>query len=361
MKAMVQTLYETLQQGQRVTLATVISRKGSLPMSKRAKMLVFQDGSIEGTIGGGALEASVIQEARQALRTGIPSIVAIDLTAAQIEAEGLTCGGTVEILLEPLTPATNMAVMQELVQIYTAARPAVVVTVLNSDAWQGPRADAQPDPRIVIRADGTMVGSLGDSAVDAEVVRMASPYLGTPYLGRKELEFGQDQAHSPLQVFIESILPAPVAYLFGGGHIALHLSRLLPMIGFEYVVIDDRQEFVTHERFPTAQDRIFHSFEQVLEKLTLMPETSYLIIVTRGHKSDLIVLEQAVQTNVRYIGMIGSQRKINLVFQHIQAHGVAPERLDAVHAPIGLEIGADTPEEIAVSIAAELIKVRRSG
>jgi xanthine dehydrogenase accessory factor len=134
----------------------------------------------------------------------------------------------------------------------------------------------------------------------------------------------------------------------------------LDFIGFEYVVIDDRQEFLTRERFPQAKAFVLHDFDNVFETLALIPHSSYLIIVTRGHKFDLTVLHQAMRADAKYVGMIGSSRKIKLLFQQLQEQGVEQALLDKVHAPIGLEIEADTPEEIAISIAAELIKIRRS-
>lgn len=361
MKELFRKIHDVVRQGQKVALATVISSKGSLPMSKRAKMLVFQDGSIMGTIGGGMLEAGVIKEAKQVLINDTPEIVKVDLTSDQVEAEGLTCGGSVEIFIELFTSETDIAVIDEIEHAYSDSKTAVVATLLNtygSHDSEAARLSKGVSHKIVIREDGTPVGTFGNETVDTKIAQLARPRLGHPCLETMTLDLPQNQAR--LRIFLETILPAPRAYVFGGGHVALSLSKILHFIGFDYVVIDDRKEFLTRERFPEAKGFVHHAFENVFDELALTSHSSYIIIVTRGHKSDLMVLEQAIRAGVKYIGMIGSNRKVQLLFQHLQKQGMKKGLLDNIHAPIGLEIEADTPEEIAISIAAELIKVRRS-
>ncbi len=326
-------------------------------MSKQAKMLVYEDGSILGTIGGGSFEADIIEQARKVLVSETPKVVKQELTSEQIEADGLTCGGTVEILLEPFTPQTDLTVIEEIVKTSQDAKTAVMVTLVG----------AKVCPKLLVRDDNTTVGTLGHNAIDRKIVDMARPHLGQPSLETVTFDPFQEQAQSmgirsqmQNRVCLETILPPPTAYVFGGGHVSQQLAKILPFSGFEYVVIDDRAEFVARERFPEAKGLVRHEFEGVLEDLTLTPHSSYLIIVTRGHQSDLVVLEQALHVDAKYIGMIGSKRKITLMLKHLLEQGVPQETLERVYAPIGLEIGADTPQEIAISIVAELIKVRRS-
>ncbi len=370
MKELFQRIHESVQQGQTLALATVISSKGSLPMSKRAKMLVFQDGSIMGTIGGGLLEANVIEQAKHVLSSKAPKIMEAELTTAQIEADGSTCGGTVEIFIELFTSETNITVIDEIVHSYSESTSAVVVTPLGS---YGSQNDQQTNlfgggsHKVVLRADGTLIGTFGNETVDAKIVQLATPQIDRSCLDMMTLDLSQDQALSlkiwpqtRLPIFLETVLSVPTAYVFGGGHVSLSLSKILHFIGFDYVVIDDRQEFLGPERFPEAKGFVRHAFENLFSELSLSPHSSYLILVTRGHKSDLIVLQQALRADVKYIGMIGSKRKVKLMFQYLQEQGFEKTLLDKVYAPIGLDIEADTPEEIAVSIAAELIKVRRS-
>jgi xanthine dehydrogenase accessory factor len=161
-------------------------------------------------------------------------------------------------------------------------------------------------------------------------------------------------------VFIEPILTLSTLYIFGGGHIALALTKMGKLCGFKIAVIDDRAEFASAERFPEAEVILAEDFTKSFARLKI-DKSSYIVIVTHGHKHDEVVLEQAVGTPAKYIGMIGSKTKNETIFSHLRDRGISKEQLDRVHAPIGLEIGAQTPEEIAVSILAELIKVRRSG
>ena len=160
-----------------------------------------------------------------------------------------------------------------------------------------------------------------------------------------------------LEVFVEPILPQPVLYIFGGGHISMALAAAAHTAGFAIGVVDDREQFANRERFPMAGD-IYTSFEDAFARLH-PNATDYLVIVTRGHRDDMRVLAWAANTQARYVGMIGSKRKVLSVYQALEREGISAERLAQVHAPVGLEIGALTPEEIAVSIAAELIAVRR--
>lgn len=256
-----QDLYEEIvrirAEGKRGVLATVVRTEGSTPREVGAKMLVHEDGSISGTIGGGRLEAEVIKEALETLDAGTPRAVRHDLAGPQASEAGMICGGALEIYLEP-------------------------------------------------------------------------------------------------------ILLGPKVFLFGGGHVSLPLARLSKMAGFRVAVIDDRPEFASRERFPEAEEVIAEKFSSALKKLKTQRE-SYLVILTRGHGYDQEVLEWALGTEACYIGMIGSRKKVETIFGNLKKKGVSAEKLNSVHAPIGLDIGGKTPEEIAVSIVAEMIQERRKG
>ena len=161
-----------------------------------------------------------------------------------------------------------------------------------------------------------------------------------------------------MEIFIEPVLPAPSLYIFGGGHVGLNVYRVAHLAGFEVVVVDDRDTFANRERFPDAYEVHSCDMEQLLAQLN-PPENAFIVIVTRGHRHDLRVLRWAVGTTARYIGMIGSRRKVLTVYKELQNEGVSAEKLKRVYAPVGLDIGATTPEEIAVAICAELIAIRR--
>ena len=252
-------IYEQIVQlrreGRRGAVATIVNVRGSIPSFKTAKMLVRDDGSIVGTVGGGCVEADVWQAAREVMESEKPRTLTFDLNQDPKYDTGLVCGGT-------------------------------------------------------------------------------------------------------LEVFVEPILPPALLYVFGAGHVAINLCQVATNAGFEVIVTDNRSSYATKERFPAAREVHAVEFHQALQ--TLDPnEASYIVIVTRGHRDDMHILRWAVQSRARYVGMIGSRRKVIEIFKTLTNEGVPAHLFDRVHAPIGLDIGAITPEEIAVAITAELIAIRR--
>jgi xanthine dehydrogenase accessory factor len=162
-----------------------------------------------------------------------------------------------------------------------------------------------------------------------------------------------------LDVFVEAIMPQPAAFIFGAGHISKSLARVAGMAGFRTVIVDDRDQFANRDRFPDADEIHAGEYEEIFPKLEVN-HSSYIIIVTRGHRDDMRVLEWAVRTDARYVAMIGSKRKVISVVKELQKTGIPAEAFERIHAPMGLDIGAITPEEIAVSVVAEMIAVRRN-
>lgn len=249
-------LGEALSRGEEAALVTIVSSKGSTPQRVGAKMLVFADGRIVGTVGGGCYEHDAIGQARQVLATRKAHTVKYDLNDDFAEETGLVCGGQME-------------------------------------------------------------------------------------------------------VFIEPIEAAPAVYIFGAGHVGFYLAQMAQEAGFGVHVIDDRAAFANVDRFPTAASVVVDDIPQWLARTT-MPPSAYAVIVTRGHRNDLDVLREIAPRDLRYVGLIGSRAKVARLYEAVMAEGVvAPEQLERIHAPIGLDIGAVTPQEIAVSITAELIAVRR--
>ncbi len=242
------------REGKRGAMATIVHTNGSIPSFESSRMLVREDGSISGTIGGGCVEAEVWAAAKEVMQAEAPRKMTFNLNNEANYDNGLICGGTLEIFVEP-------------------------------------------------------------------------------------------------------ILPQPMLYIFGGGHVSMALANAAHTAGFAIGVIDDRESFANRERFPMAHE-IYTSFEDAFEKIKPTAST-YMVIVTRGHKDDMRVLGWAVGTSPRYIGMIGSKRKVISVYRALEKDGVSPDKFAGVHAPVGLNIGALTPEEIAISIAAELIAIRR--
>jgi xanthine dehydrogenase accessory factor len=220
--------------------------------------------------------------------------------------------------------------------------------------------------KLLVREDGSMIGTIGGGCVEAEVWNAAREVLETEQPRHLSFNLGQDAAYDnglicggQLDVFVEPVLPMPGAFIFGAGHISKSLSKVAGLAGFSTTIIGNRESFANRERFPEASEIFAGEYEEVFPKLAVN-ETSYLIIVTRGHRDDMRVLRWAVSTSARYIAMIGSKRKVISVVKELEKEGVARESFERVFAPMGLEIGAVSPEEIAVSVVAEMIAVRRN-
>jgi len=253
-------------------------------------------------------------------------------------------------------------IYREIVKVKTEGEEAALVTVVRASG-STPREEGA---KMLVRPDGSIIGTIGGGGLEAQIIKEAVKVIrqGKPKhihrsLTAKESEEGMI-CGGDLEVFIEPILTPPALYIFGGGHIALALTMMGKLCGFNITVIDDRAEFASSDRFPEADVILAEDFTKSFPKIKI-DKSSYIVIITHGHLHDEVVLEWAVGIPARYIGMIGSKTKNETIYSHLLAKGITREQLDRVHAPIGLEIEAQTPEEIAVSILAELIKVRRSG
>jgi xanthine dehydrogenase accessory factor len=346
MKEILSEILTVIEAGDRAALSTIVSAKGSLPMSRRSKMLVLRDGSIRGTVGGGCLEAEVQSRGREVLDgDGDPVLNRYVLTEKQAGAEGLNCGGTVEILTEPLGPGPVALVLAACLETIERREEAVLATALR-------RPDRKLAGKIVMRRDGSIVGSLGGS-LDEAVGSMARPLMGTDTIRVEEIPGAG-------KIFLETIEVTPTVVLFGGGHVSREVARVAKTAGFRVVVVDDRAYFASPERHPEADEVRVVAFDRAIEAMDVDVHT-YLVAVTRGHQHDEVVIRQALRTRAGYVGMIGSGRKVALMRRRLATEGFTPEELDRLHAPIGLDIGADTPGEIAVSIVAELVAARRGG
>lgn len=221
--------------------------------------------------------------------------------------------------------------------------------------------------KMLVREDGSLVGTIGGGCVEAEVWNAAREVMETGKPQHMSFNLGQDAAYDnglicggQLDVFVEAILPRPAALIFGAGHISSSLSKVITMAGFSATVIDDRESFANRERFPEAEEVISGEYEEIFPKL-LVNESTYIVIVTRGHRDDMRVLRWAAGTNAKYIAMIGSKRKVINVVKELEKEGVPREAMERLYAPMGFDIGAESPEEISISVAAEMIAMRRNG
>jgi len=336
-----------LEKCEKVALSTIVSSHGSLPMSKKAKMLVRPDGKIVGTVGGGCLEADVWAEARRVVDSETPSLQKFILTEKHAGENGLNCGGNVEIFTEPLLPGRDVAFLKEVTRITEERGFAVLATrVAGGDAHA----------KLLIDSQGVVWGGLGHPELDRCVVEEFEALDTIPEGLLKVVDLQVDGRIQ--KIFLESICPEPTLFLFGGGHVSYAIAQIAHTVGFRIVVIDDRPLFANRERFPMASETLTLDMDTALDHLVI-DELSYIVAVTRGHQHDKPIIRQAVKTRAGYVGMIGSRRKTALMWKDLEAEGISLDLLDRIHSPIGLDIGADTPEEIAVSVVGELILIRR--
>ncbi|HLY15751.1 MAG TPA: XdhC/CoxI family protein [Bryobacteraceae bacterium] len=255
-----------------------------------------------------------------------------------------------------------MDVYEELLSLRKLGRKCAIATIVQVRG----SIPSYESAKLLVRDDGSMVGTIGGGCVEAEVVSAAREVIETGQPRHLSFNLGQDAAYDnglicggQLDVFVEPVLPVPGAFIFGAGHISKSISKIAGLAGFSTTIIDNRENFANRDRFPEAGEIYAEEYEEVFAKLPVN-DTSYLIIVTRGHRDDMRVLRWAVTTNARYIAMIGSKRKVISVIRELETEGVARESFERVFAPMGLEIGAISPEEIAVSVVAEMIAVRRN-
>jgi xanthine dehydrogenase accessory factor len=342
-------IVRTLEKKEKVVLATLISRVGSAPRAVGAKYLVKGDGTSSGSIGGGCVEAEVWQEAQKIMERGERKILHFELTSEQLAEGGLICGGNVDIFLESLNE-DFLKIYQEAARIRQKGGSAVLATLVSVDG-AFPKGEGL---KALMKTSGEKLGFLsGGMELEERVSREVKVLLKE----KKPTVLVLSSENRKMDVLLEPIFSEPTVYLFGGGHISEQVAPLAKKVHFKVVVIDDREMFANRNRFPEADEVIVSEFEKCFDQLEI-DDSSYLVIVTRGHLYDGFVLEQAVKTNAHYIGMIGSKKKIRTLYQVLMEKGIMKKTLDRVYAPIGMDIYSETPEEIAVSIVAELIKVR---
>jgi xanthine dehydrogenase accessory factor len=356
MEQLFQQLLILLDRGEKASLSTVLDHSGSIPSPANAKLLVSANGSSWGTIGGGKLEAEVYQAAKKAVAEECPKVSRFVLSSLDAGGEGMLCGGQATIYTEVVFPVPDeKEIFHTAIQALKSSHPVALATAVLS----GISGKARSDLRMLFDRERVLAGSLLLPEWSEKVRGAAAALFDNEDPLYLELE-GKPEGFPYLEGFlVEFLYPAPTLVIFGGGHIAVPLCRIGSMCGFRVMVVDDRPEFADPSRFPEAARTIVSDFKEVFDRLDIGPG-HYLVSVTRGHMADRIVIRKAVELPAAYIGMIGSRRKIKLLWKDLEREGVDPEKLSRVHAPIGLDIQAETPEEIAVSIMAEIIMTRRS-
>lgn len=339
MRQFISEILRLLGQGHKVASAVIVRQDGSAPRGPGARLLADESGLLFGTVGGGLAESRVLEWCREAMRDGHSRFHSVDMDGKLAAGADMICGGRVAVLVECLQPA-DVPLFQQIATTLDAGKGGLLCLRLHVDAPQRLYfpADTLPWP--------AHIPSLADLPAHATVHSLHEPSGSGPAL--------------PHDWFLEPVLPPWRLILAGGGHVSRPTAHMADLVGFEVTVLDDRSEFATPERFPAARQTLtVPEFANCLRSCPPNARTC-VVILTRGHVHDATVLEQALHSAAGYIGMIGSRRKRDQVYSSLQQKGFSAEVLAAVHCPIGLPINAQTPEEIAVSILAELILYRNS-
>jgi len=333
-----------LSRGENIALITVISTTGSTPGKISYKMLVWgENGETAGTVGGGLTEANVINIAKKSLPKPKTEnqVVKFNLDGTEDDEKGI-CGGSIELLIETFDKK-SLPLFKELLAVIENEVWGVLISIICPNK--------APEKMLLRSID--QLDTAANINFSPKVTASIKELVAKQRPAKKTLEDG-------VEIFIETLAEQPMVFIFGAGHLSYHISRYAQSVNFRVTVCDDRVEFANKNRFPDASNIIVESYERIFDK-TDINKNSYIVIVTQGHKSDEIVLEKAVRTNAKYIGMIGSKRKTLAILKKLQQKGIPARTLKRIYSPIGISIGAFTPEEIALSIVCELIKIRRLG
>jgi len=341
MKEFYEERLNLLKDGESFVLASIFDSQGSSPRSTGARMIIKKDGRIMGTVGGGKVEALVMNHGKEIFETTKTVFSEYKLQETDNKGIGMACGGDVSVLMEYVDAEDSQNL-----ELYKA-----VVNCLKN----GEKA-------FIIRKflkDGSQVNFLyrnGEIIFNADMCNNEDIEKYADAVRHRDLLIIQEENAA---ILIEPICNLGRVYIFGAGHVGASLAEVVEKIDFMVTVIDDRAEFACRDRFPTVDEiMVPDDFENCFKDIHI-DKDSYIVIVTRGHMFDLTTLKQALKTDAYYIGMIGSRRKRDIVYESLKQEGFTLDDFNRVYNPIGLEIGAETPEEIAISIGAELIQVRR--
>lgn len=344
MQLVLRELEEALRTGRPVCYCALVETRGSTPQKAGASMLVFPDGSQVGTLGGGCVEAEVKRRALQLLDAGAASLLTFQLDSDYGWDDGLICGGRMKMLVDPIRPGEDASYYRTWFDRLFSGGGCTEAVVIDAEAAGGAVAD-----RFLLDERGEVIA------------RRTAGHAEAPQL-RERLRPLEERPRPYVAGGISYLpgLPRCRLVIVGAGHVGQKVAQLAAEADFDVWVIDDREEYCQPLRFPTAKRLIVAPIDQALSGLEIDAST-YCIIVTRGHNHDEEALYHLAETPARYVGMIGSRRKIRLIFEDLLREGISREALQRVYAPVGFEIGSQTVPEIAISIVAELISHRNLG
>ncbi|MDP7627459.1 MAG: XdhC family protein [SAR202 cluster bacterium] len=340
-----------LEKGESVVVATVIRTKGSTPQKPGAKLLVRQDGTGAGTLGGGCVEGDIWFAAKQLMQQGGEAEYReYELNEELAAEDGLVCGGTMYFLIDPVyTPEDYLPYAREIDFAYKGEGAVALATVIKS----GNDGKSRIGDKLFIRENGKTEGTLGNLETDKGAIEKAKILM---IHGRNEYVMTASGA----EYFIEAYTTPPQLVICGGGHVSRALASLAKPLEFRLFITDDREEFANKDRFPEADIIVSEKPEDALPNLPINPNT-FIVVATRGHRYDNTALLAAAKTPARYVGLMGSKRKTILIYEDLMRSDLSLDRIREIRSPIGLDIKARTPEEIAISIMSEILMFRLGG
>ena len=349
MREIYQKIPELIDAAQVGAYCTVVETKGSTPQKPGSKLLILPDLRNIGTLGGGCVEAEARRQAIGLMQGGVPRLLEFQLDSDYGWDDGLICGGNMKIFIDLPKTRAESDMFTRLQALNAEKVPLVCATVVKSE-----QRGVDVGTKMLFATNGERIGTLGDAALEASVEDEIDTVLEKNRAGVFRAVNGT------MSVFLEPLQPRPTLLIAGAGHVGQALCHLGNWLDFDVAIVDDRADFASKARLPEADEIIIGDIAGELRKYPISHLT-YVVIVTRGHQHDESALHSVVESDARYIGLIGSRRKIKLIFDDLREAGVSTENLRRVYAPIGLDIHSKTVPEIAVSIAAQLIQVRNGG
>jgi xanthine dehydrogenase accessory factor len=348
---------QLIEEDETLAIATIVSTLGSTPREVGAQMVVTASGEILGTVGGGCGEAEVLREAIQVIRSRKPKVVKVELTDDIESNSPAVCGGILNVFVDPWWKgaADCNRLAEQLLQAQTDGAAAVMATVIKAENY----GDVTAGDKCFIRDGAMRAGNIRNRELLDAVLREAESRLRREDSRQVTLTIpGND---SKFEVFFQVLPAMRKVIIVGAGHLAIPLVKFAKILGFHITVLDDRIMYANRQRFPEADEVQVGDMAETLRSIDITPQT-YIVLITRGHQFDEPCLRAVIRSPAKYIGMIGSRRRIKACFIRFRdEEGIPEELLKRVYAPIGLDIKAESPEEIALSIISEMVKVRRGG
>ena len=351
MESVFKAAVQELVDDKTMVVATVVRTSGSTPQKSGAKLLVREDGSGVGTLGGGCVEGDIWFAAQELLKRGGDAEVRdYQLNEDLAAQDGLVCGGTMYFLIDPIResdPYKDFAA--QAVDAYAGGAPMAIVNVTGASEGSKVAVGA----KMLVRENGETQGELGDQVLEAIATAKARELMAMGKNDYLRLDDG-------IECYIEAYTTPPTLVLIGGGHVSKAIAPIAKSVGFRIFVFDDREQFSNPERFPEADLTVVGDYRDGFDSMPVNTN-SFVVVASRGHQFDDAAVSGALRTPASYIGLLGSKRKTILIFEELIRNGYDPEQLRRINAPIGLDIGGRTPEEIALSVMSEIVAFRLGG